>query len=252
MEDQGPITLNTDALRRGRAERGLSHRQLSRMTDIRLVTLLGMEKGGPCDRVTLGMLSKLADALGIEPAALLGTTRDEVPPEPDDVQVEAALAQTGKLVNSDDLAWALGWDIERTRRALLALEQRLRTTGQRLRKGSYGWFGLSAARGVLSTDAAAAVERATFSESGIQRGHAQVLLQIAAGAKIHNTRPDSGKRVWRGPDTVGRLLRANLIGPTDDGLGLNPDVAFSLCLENVPLCEPTPVRPQMRGNRAPH
>jgi transcriptional regulator with XRE-family HTH domain len=251
MDIREHITLNSDAIRRGRTTQALSQRQLSRMTDIRLAALLKLEKGGSCDRVTLNMLFKLADALCVEPAALIAQqTRESVSPEPDDIQVEAALAQAGKLINRDDLAWALGWDIERTRQGLGALEDRLRGTGQRLRAGKFGWYGLGAAGGVLTEDAAACLERTGFSEFGIQRRHARVLARLARGERLTGIKTASRHRVLRAQDAIGELLRANIIGVIHDGLALNPDVAFSLCLEDVRVAEPKPLRPQARRARA--
>jgi hypothetical protein len=52
----------------------------------------------------------------------------------DDIAVEAALVEHGGVLTRDDLALALGWSLPRLERALLVLEQRLRPSGQRLRR----------------------------------------------------------------------------------------------------------------------
>jgi transcriptional regulator with XRE-family HTH domain len=142
--------LNGETLKRARLNKNLNRRELSRLTTIRIAQLEALERGKPCELVTIGSLVKLGRALGIEPAQLLAPDGQDREPADDDVKVEALLAQVGKAVNRDDMAWALGWSIERTRDALKALDERLTGTGQRLRPTKFGWYGLGPAGGVIS------------------------------------------------------------------------------------------------------
>jgi transcriptional regulator with XRE-family HTH domain len=248
MNEPRRITLNTEALRRARVTQNLSQRALSRIADIRLGQILLLEKGETCERLTISMLYRLADALSTDVAALLSREHAENQRGSDDVIVEAALAQVGKAVNRDDLAWALGWNLERVNAALKALGARLEGTGQRLREHKFGWYGLSSAAGTLSEEVAADLDRATLSEFGLQLRHAKVLRRLMRG------KPLSGVQLTKHTTVVspvGELLRANLIGLRADGLGINPEVAFSLCLgDDCPTAEPQPLKPQLRKHRA--
>lgn len=241
------IRLNAEAIKRARISANLSQRALARNTDIRLGYVLSLEKGGSCERLTLAQLYKLADALSIDVAALLSDDRSTRAPEPDDVVVESALAQVGKAVNKDDLAWALGWEPGRVTDALNSLATRLETTGQRLRPHKFGWWGLSPAGGLLNETEAADLDRATLSEFGLRLSHAKVLYKLLDGKPLPRMSPvsTSGR-----PAAVGELLRANIVGVTDDGVLLNPDVAFSLGLEDIPVGRPSKLRPQQRSPRA--
>jgi hypothetical protein len=51
-----------------------------------------------------------------------------MPPTADDIIVEAALQEHHNGLSRDVLAEGLGWLLERTERALVALDQRLRKT----------------------------------------------------------------------------------------------------------------------------
>jgi len=249
MEHDRTIRLNCEAMRRARAAQNLSQRALARITDIRIAQLISMEQGGGCEKITLGSLCRLAEALCVDAASLLSRTSEPRPAQPDDVQVEAILAQVGKAVNRDDIAWALSWEIERVNAALVALERRLEGTGQRLRRAKFGWFGLAAAGDVLDAEKSANSERATFSEYGIQLRHARILSLLAEGKKIRQTHANAGTGT-RGHNPVGELLRANLIGIGQHGIAISEDVAFSLCLDAVETAPAGSLRPQDRNPRA--
>lgn len=240
------IKLNGEAIKRGRLTLNLSQRALARNTDIRLGFLLKLESGGSSERVTLGQLYKLADALSVDVATLLSDGRASHPPKPDDVLVEAALAQVGKAVNKDDLAWALGWEPGRVTDALAALAARLEATGQRLRQHKFGWWGLSPAVGVLGDSSAADLDRATLSEFGLRLSHAKILHKLLAGRPLRRLTPTGADKAT----PVGELLRARLVSVVDDGVVMNADVAFSLCLDDVPVASGGLLRPQRRKHRA--
>lgn len=245
MADLRETRVNGEVLRRARVARNLSQRALARDVNLRLGQLVAMEKSGHSDRLTLGALYKLADSLCVEPASLLTQQTAVREPAPDDVAVEALLATVGKATNRDDIAWALGWDLERVNRALLALEQRLRASGQRLRRAKFGWFCLAAADDVLGVDQALNITRVTFSEHGITRDHARVLYRLAQGTRLsrtHTGRPSA--RRTRNSNPTGDLLRAGMLGIGEDGVFLTPEVAFSLCLDEVQTVAARALKPR--------
>jgi len=249
VDERPAVRLNGELLCRERAARSFSRRALSRMTDIRVAHLTALENGASCEKLTVGSLSRLAAALCVAPESLLVQSAAHRDPEPDDVKVEAVLAQVGKAVNRDDIAWALDWSLERVNAALLALEARLQRTGQRLRRGKFGWFGLAATGDVLTVEESANIERATISEYGLKRKHAAVLFQLAAPGRRLSMR--MGQRDGVAHDPRADLLRGQLIGiHVDGGLALCESVAFSLCVGRVATAPPRPIKPQDRNARA--
>lgn len=251
--DRKPARLDGDAIREARVLSELSRRRLAHKTDIRIAQLVQIEQGAVCERLTLGALSRLAHALDVEPASLLATERP-IPQSPaeDDVRIEALLAEVGKGMNRDDLAYVLGWDLERTQNALDALATRLAATGQRLTPLKFGWYRLAPSHKVMTRQERAAVGRTALGEYGPSKGHAKVLASLL--------RPDGAERAvlprhkhefGHGRSSITALIAAGLVGSTERGVALTEAVAFSLCAEpDVPTVPGTRIRPQMRLMRA--
>jgi transcriptional regulator with XRE-family HTH domain len=69
--------INADLLRELRLDRGLSQRKLAASAGVDALTIKRLEGGANPDDVTLRVLGKLADALGVRSADLLNHTRNE-------------------------------------------------------------------------------------------------------------------------------------------------------------------------------
>lgn len=244
------VRINGAKLSQARTAQGLSQRALGRLADIRMGTLAKLERGEPVQTLTVRALVKLADAVCVDPSTLLVRSEEPVDPEPDDVKVEALLAQAGKAVNRDDIAWSLEWTLDRTNDALKALERRLAPTGQRLRAAKFGWYAVGASQDVLSDDETARSTRVTMTEYGLHRAHAKLLSRLANGRKvgsIHTSqRYEFGKK-----NPIADLILARMVVPVEDQIVLSEDVAFSLNIGRRARTAPTPpVEPRVRRQRA--
>jgi integrase len=69
----------------------------------------------------------------------------------DVVKLQAALLAHGGVLTGDDLADALGWDLQRLDHGLGALRDRLRPTGLRLRRAGWNSYALTPAPAALSS-----------------------------------------------------------------------------------------------------
>lgn len=126
------MILSIDTIRSRRLALGLSVRAFARAVGVSPMTVTALENGRNHEDLSLRLVCRIAAALDLELASLLERP-EEQPSGPDDVIVEAALAELGRLVHRDELARALEWDIARLAAALERLERRLIATGQRLR-----------------------------------------------------------------------------------------------------------------------
>lgn len=248
MDDLRAIRLNGDLIRRARLARNLSQRIVARNAQLLPAQLLKLERSGRCEQLTLGALFRLADALCVEPASLLEHSHEARIPKADDVAVEAALASVGRATNRDDIAWALGWDLERVNRALRALEERLQMTGQRLGAVKIGWYSLAPADDVLPHQARANLQRAAITEFGLPLRHARLLRKLANGEPI---KPNQVRGRWdRLTNPVSVLVSAGLADFDGREVRLTEATAFSLCVDHVQHVPGPDPKPQARRMRA--
>lgn len=241
MRRQATI-LSTERLRQFRLQAGLSQRALARSTGFSTSqTVRALEDGRGHDDLTLRHLIRISDGLGVEPA-LLFDQPEGAAPTADDITLEAALAQTGRWIERDDLAATLGWKIERLATAAESLRVRLASTGQRLVTRN-GRVKLIPAEGVLTSRQTQAVEELRIAERGPNLATGRVLADAVAG------RIDER---WQATATnsqlveQARLLKLGWIAFTDKSC-VEPSEAVRFGLE--PFTPRPRATPRRRGRR---
>lgn len=125
--------IDAQTVDRLRREQGMSRSELATACGLQIGRLRGLLNGTNYEKATLGAVERLAAALGVHPATILQGGRDHrSASRPDDAKLEALLAAAGKRMARDDLCDALGWNLNRLRRAREALGDRLEGSGTRL------------------------------------------------------------------------------------------------------------------------
>ena len=123
------------------------------------------------------------------------------------------------------MAEAFGWPLERMERALGALEERLRSTGRRLRPIGWHRYALGPNLAVLT-----AAERSAMARSAAQpltREEADVLFQISDGFRsVGFFKGEPGGAAVRS------LLRQGLVERKWGAFFVSADVGFSLALDD--------------------
>lgn len=221
--------LDVDKLVRWRVAAGFSQRQLSRQVGLSTIGVSTLEQpaGDNHGDLSLRTLTRLADALGVEPRGLLssdGEAPAEVAPAPDDVKVEAVLFEVGAALSRTDLAQALGWELARVNAAVTGLRGRLTGTGQRLVGGSR--LRLQARQEMLD-EAELSRARALAQKAdgrGFDHGCARVLRQVLDGEvdSSWEARASNPQRV-----TLGRLANLGLIEKWGSAWAASESVEFS-------------------------
>ena len=158
------------------------------------------------------------------PHELLTRPADTADPQPDDVKLEAALALIGKKIDPTDLARALGWQLDRVKKAAHALRKRRAATGQRLAYGGGRW-GLQPALSTLTRSEITKLERACLERVGISIRDARVLSDVVKG-KVDSTWLKNASEDQR--IGLARLLRLGWIRTTEQGHTVTEEVAASL------------------------
>ena len=183
------------------------------------------------DRIPLGVLRRLCRILDVDLTELSesrgpqGNVEDAEGELPDDVRVEAALAEFSDGLARDRLAEAFGWPLDRMERALAALEERLRPTGRRLRPVGWHRYALGPHLGVLTDEERCHLGRSTL--DGLSQDEAEALFQVARGfasVGLFSTGPAA--------QAVRSLQRHGLIERNRGSFVLSLDVAFSLGLDD--------------------
>lgn len=242
MTTKATIALGRDRIRLRRLELALSERDVATHWGVSTAVVRSVEAGRVDTELTLGQLAKLADILGLDLHELLFDTTTG-PPEgnddgdlpssaPDVAKVGALLADVRVLVPLDGLAEALGWDLERTHRALEVLDRTLRPAGLRVHRLQHD---VRLARTVTAaTDTELeALWRRHFAVRSLNPAQANLLRQIRDGkARLAGTKDTEKVRL---PE----LRNAGLIRPAAAAAGttakweLTDDVRFSLLLEEL-------------------
>lgn len=226
--------LNTQFIKRRRAEVGLSTRQLAAACGLSSGGLRILENGVSHGEVTVGLLDRLAVALACQLGDLLVAEHagDQQPSSPtDDVAtLGQILHNTGVLTPTAALAELCGWDHRRLNTALDALSDQLPTVGLTLhRLGSQ--VSIRAAADVDGDRVAAAV-RCHINRDGLNLGEARLLRRVLDGNTP--TTPSNSEQV-----AFGVLANARLIEPEARGSWRpHHDVLFSVGIETDGV-EPT-------------
>jgi hypothetical protein len=143
------------------------------------MTMRRIEEGGGHGDLTLRFAARMAEILGVDLAALLQVFEPN-PPRPDDVAVEAALAELGRCTPAEELARALGWSLERTNAALEALERRLSVSGTILKRKRFE-YALGPRRSALNDHQHRNLQRVAINRWGLTLGTARVLRDALDG-----------------------------------------------------------------------
>lgn len=179
---QADAVLDTATLRRLRLQAGYSTRRLARALGVSASTVRGLEDASNHDQLPLTFIARLADLLGVAPQELFARTAHEaVDPSTDDRIVEAALQSVPGVVATSELARALEWKLERTRRALDVLEERLRSTGARLHRNGWQQCAIRPATQHLADDQQQALHRIGPRDRGLNHITARLLLAATRG-----------------------------------------------------------------------
>jgi transcriptional regulator with XRE-family HTH domain len=228
--------VNADLITERRIAAGLTIRQLAHQTGVEPAVVVELERGRVWDgeRTSLSVASlwRVCAALDLTMGELFdpGPLGSGDPPAPatDDIKVEAALVEHGGVLSRDDLALALGWPLHRLERALLALEQRLQPTGQRLRRVGWNSYALQPRLGALSAGQRRDLHRAHAGRLAVGPAVAFILLGVVNGPGIR-----AENWLYRLPEAdrngIELLIRQGLIERDDrDRLLPTPDVIYSL------------------------
>ena len=182
LRQQADALLDTATLRRLRLQAGYSTRRFARALGVSASTIRGLEEGSNHDQLPLTFVARLAEVLGVAPQELFArSTHEAVDPSSDDRVVEAALQSVPGVVAISDLAKALTWKLERTRRALDVLEARLRSTGARLHRNGWQQCAIRPAAQHLADDQQQALQRIGPRDRGLNHITARLLLAATRG-----------------------------------------------------------------------
>jgi hypothetical protein len=85
------------------------------------------------------------------------------------------------VLTRDDLADALGWDLQRLEHSLRALRNRLQPTGQRLRRAGWNSYALTAAPAALTTRERQRLHDAASARQPLAPQAVSVLYEVTLG-----------------------------------------------------------------------
>jgi transcriptional regulator with XRE-family HTH domain len=171
VADQTGIPAQT--LRAFEARRQAADRQLTLASLERLTRLLDVDTGELFIRPARAATS---DAAARSQFTEVGQGRDR-----DVVKLQAALLAHGGVLTRDDLADALGWDLQRLEHSLRALRNRLQPTGQRLRRAGWNSYALTAAPAALTARERQRLHGAASARQPLAPEAAAVLYEVTLG-----------------------------------------------------------------------
>lgn len=227
------IRLDGDAVRQARLDLGLSQRALAKAVGIAPWPLINIENGdtGPSSEITLPMLQRLVDTLGVPLTALLA---DDTPAPPNDIGARAPeagpddMASLGALLlhsrvntSKTDLADSLGWTMDRLRLAARALDHHLRPLGMSVHSLRGGYL-IRPYDGYKSSTRTR-IDRITSARTGLHQLAARLIHTARTGAL--NTQNLSGAD----RPHLARLLRDGIL--TADGKTAMPGPALLYALD---------------------
>ncbi len=225
--------MNVNLITERRIAAGLTIRQLADQLGIEAADLRRLEDvrvpDPECTWLSVATLSRICTGLDLDLSDLLAGDRPAPSEAADDIKLEAVLVEHGGILTRDDLALALGWPLTRLERALLALERRLRPTGQRLRRVGWNSYTLRPSLNALSDTQRRELHRAHSGRASLNPKVAFILLGVinAGGRESWLHRLPAADR-----NGVGLLIRQGLIERTGrEHLAPTADVVYSLHLE---------------------
>jgi transcriptional regulator with XRE-family HTH domain len=190
--------LDGELLRDRRIAASLSIRAVAEQTGIPAQTVRALEAGRQAaDRqlilASLERLTRLLDVdtgeLFIHPARIATEdaaarsqfTEAEQGRDRDVVKLQAALLAHGGVLTRDDLADALGWDLQRLEHSLRALHDQLQPTGLRLRRAGWNSYALTAAPAALTTRERQRLHDAASARQPLAPEAVAVLYEVTLG-----------------------------------------------------------------------
>lgn len=218
-----PALIDGQKIAEFRRLAGLSQRALARLLLVAPMTIHRIENGGGHGDLSLRFVDKLATAIGVDIATLLPAP-EEPEPKPDDVVVEAALAELGRYVPIEELARALGWTLERADAALRNLQERLRITGQMVKKRRFD-YSIGPRPAVVTEGQHVNLQRSAISRWGLLLGPARVLRDALDG--FVDGEWERNAPAWK-TLALGTLLKNRLVRMDGQTAVVVDDVRFSL------------------------
>jgi transcriptional regulator with XRE-family HTH domain len=229
--------LDGELLRDRRIAANLSIRAVADQTGIPAQTLRALEAGRQAaDRqLTLANLERLTLLLDVDTGELFirparaatsgDAARSRVTDAGQDgdwdvVKLQAALLQHGGVLTRDDLADALGWDLQRLEHGLRALRDQLQSTGLRLRRASWNSYALTPAPAALSSQERQRLHSAVGARQPLAPEAAAVLYEVTFGFRpagwhyaLLAAEPDALRQLRQ--RTLVRLAGRNRLEPTE-------------------------------------
>ena len=236
--------LNGELLRDRRIAASLSIRAVADQTGIPAQTLRALEAGrDAADRqLTLASLERLTRLLDVDTGELFirparnatkdAATRSQFTEggqggDRDVVKLQAALLQHGGVLTRDDLADALGWDLQRLEHGLRTLRDQLQPTGLRLRRAGWNSYALTAAPAALTARERHRLHGATSARQPLAPDAVAVLYEVTLGfrpASWHHallaaepSRAPAAAAAFTGPSGRPEPARAHRGGPVQPG-----------------------------------
>jgi hypothetical protein len=153
------------------------------------------------ERLPLGAVVRLADALGLPLGPVFSATRSEQTDQPDETSlVGACLGENPRGLTRDDLARALGWDLDRIEGALQQLDHLL--SGAGLRLGSHGgYIRLTSMPGRLSPEIRAALQRSHPANGIVSE---EVAEEVCAALQRDSRDKPNSQKEYQTPPNGGR------------------------------------------------
>jgi transcriptional regulator with XRE-family HTH domain len=219
--------LISDAIKIRRTSAGMSELALGRAIGVSQTFIRNLEAGLNHESLTLRLVARLADVLGTDIAELVGAEPDASQPAPDDIRVEALLADAQPYsVAAHEIAAAFDWPLRRAYSALRQLRSRLTAGGTRLREASGGTWRITASQASISAVERERLAIARLARSGLNLVEARVLREVTEGLVDQNwdRTATRSERI-----ALGRLLKARLVVTAMNGMiALSPSVESSL------------------------
>lgn len=222
--------LDGDRVRSLRLERGLSQRELARRLRVSSSVVRYLEEGRNHTELSLRFLDELADALAVDPGALVQPRSREAngssATEDDVRKLGAILAAERTGLTSKALAFATGWKLDRLSKARAALTAQLRPVGMTVACGSGGWK-LQPDMTALTWQDELRLGKARQSERGLRLREAELLRAALDGALTPQWEQHIGNadRV-----ALGGLLKSGLVVRHNDGVGLSESASRGLAV----------------------
>jgi transcriptional regulator with XRE-family HTH domain len=180
------ILLDTDTIRARRQALKIGDNDLAARLGVSISVIRLLEAGTNHDVLSLGLVGKLAEVLGTDLRDLL--LRADIEPataddnlDDDRRRLHAALEEVGRVVNAEELAKGLGWQLRRVYPAARALRSALSDSGQQLAHTSGVGYALMPREGILTTAERQRLHRARTARHGIRHADARILRTIMHG-----------------------------------------------------------------------